>query len=227
MLHLLIPVLLAQIGGPAVDSVYATAALRRMIERAAIVNHRGPVSLSGYRARLETEISVLVVDTLGRERTAQIEQLDGVARWSRDSGYDVHIAGYRTQSAGGFPASFLGILRSWTVPMLYGDRMPVGVEFDLDSNAVVARQGAKLAMLKTVSAMAVHPFAADREQYYRYAGGDTVAVLHTAQRRVTLVRVVVTPHLPSETSLAAFDGEVDIDAERGEIVRMRGRLVMN
>lgn len=227
MLHLLIPVLFAQIGGAAADSVYATAALRSMIERAALVNHSGPVSLSGYRARLETEISVLVVDTLGRERTGQIEQLGGVTRWSRDSGYDVHIAGYRTQSAGGFPASLLGILRSWTVPMLYGDRMPVGVEFDLDSNAVVARQGAKLAMLKTVSAMAVHPFAEDREQYYRYAGGDTVAVLHTAQRRVTLIRVVVTPRLPPETSLAAFDGEVDVDAERGEIVRMRGRLVMN
>src|SRR5882762_8221226 len=146
MLHLLIPVLLAQIGGAAVDSVYATAALRSVIERAALVNRSGPLSLSGYRARLETEISVLVVDTLGRERTGQIEQLGGVARWSRDSGYDVHITGYRTQSAGGFPASVLGILRSWTVPMLYGDRMPVGVEFDLDSNAVVARQGAKLAM---------------------------------------------------------------------------------
>src|SRR5580704_2053537 len=181
MLQLLIPVLLGQIGGAAVDSVYATAALRSVIDRAAVVNHSGPVSLGGYSARLETEISVLIVDTLGRERTEQIEQLSGVARWSRDSGYDVHIAGYRTQSAGGFPASVLGIVRSWTVPMLYGDRMPVGVEFDLDSNAVVARQGAKLAMLKTVSTMAVHPFATDREQYYRYAGGDTVAVLHTAQ----------------------------------------------
>src|SRR5262245_52448813 len=144
MLHLLIPVLLAQMGGPALDSVYATAALRSVIERAAFVNHRGPVSLSGYRAHLETESSVLVVDTLGRERTGQIEQLGAVAGWSRESAYDVQSVGYRTQSAGGFPASVLGMLRNWSAPMLDGDRRPVGVEFDLDSNAVVARQGAKL-----------------------------------------------------------------------------------
>jgi hypothetical protein len=75
LLHLLIPVLLAQIGGAAVDWVYATAGLRSASERAALVNHSGPASLSGYRARLETEFSVLVVDTLGRERTGQIEQL--------------------------------------------------------------------------------------------------------------------------------------------------------
>jgi hypothetical protein len=46
----LLALLLAQIGGAAVDSVYATTALRRMIERAALVNHSGPVWLGGYRA---------------------------------------------------------------------------------------------------------------------------------------------------------------------------------
>src|SRR5690242_6141359 len=61
VLYLLIPSLLAQIGGATVDSVYATPALRSLVEHAALVNRSGPVSLSGYRASLESEISVLVV----------------------------------------------------------------------------------------------------------------------------------------------------------------------
>ena len=227
---MLLVAVLAQIGVAQVkpvDSVYATDALRSVVQAAAAANRVPPAALNAYRAHLETEIGFLVVDTLGRETTGQIEQLGSTATWSRDSGYDAHVIGYRTQSAGGFPMSVVGLLKAWTLPMLYGERLPVGVELSVDSTTVAGRQGNKLLALRTVSSLAVHPFASDREQYYRYAGGDTIAVLTTPKRRITLMRIRVIPRLAADSPLAAFDGEVDIDADRFEIVRMRGQFVVN
>jgi hypothetical protein len=207
------------VAGPQVqDSVYSTEALRQAVQAAADVNRDAPRSLLAYRARLESEISLIVVDTLGRERTGQIEQLAGTAAWGRDSGYDAHVIGYRTQSAGGFPLALAGMMRSWTVPMLYGERLSLGLELDM---------GNRLDSLVPVPVVGVHPFAADRDEFYQFSGGDTVAVLTTPERRIRLMRIRVTPNLRAQSRFAAFDGEIDIDAERHDIVRMRGRLMVN
>jgi hypothetical protein len=71
----------------------------------------------------------------------------------------------------------------------------------------------------------VHPFARDRDAYYRFSGGDTVATLHVGSRQIPIVRLRVHPHFRSATPLSAFDGEIDLDADRMQIVRMRGQLV--
>ncbi|HEY6219497.1 MAG TPA: hypothetical protein VIV65_05545, partial [Gemmatimonadaceae bacterium] len=163
----------------------------------------------------------LIVDTLGRERTGQVEQVASQIRWSRDSGYETHVVGYRTQSAG-IPISMVGMFRSWSLPMLYGERLLLGIEGSRDPNVEGSRRGSRRDTL-----VAVHPFAADRDHYYRYGGGDTVAVLTTEQRRIPILRVRVTPHLADSARVAAFDGEIDLDATTLEIVRMRGRFVIN
>jgi hypothetical protein len=83
--------------------------------------------------------------------------------------------------------------------------------------------------------IAVPPFAADRERYYRFTGGDTVATLRVgaggagdAARAIPIVRLYVEPRAevpapPADVSL--FSGEIDLDAARNVVVRMRGRYL--
>src|SRR4051794_9330607 len=61
------------------DSTYATPALRALVERAAKANAEVPATLGSYRASVETEMALMVVDTAGTECTGQIEQLSGIA----------------------------------------------------------------------------------------------------------------------------------------------------
>lgn len=203
------------------DSVYASVALRNVVQAAALANRDAPSALNAYKAHLETEIGLLIVDTLGRERTGQIEQIGSLATWSRDSGYDAHVLGYRSQSAG-IPMSMVGMIRGWSLPMLYGERLLIGIEGSRDSAANAARRRNRRDTI-----IAIHPFAADRETFYRYSGGDTIAVLTTATRRIPLIRIRVMPYMAADVAFAAFDGEVDIDADRHAIVRMRGQFVVN
>lgn len=193
-----------------VDSTYSSAALRAMVARAAVENRQPPAELRSYQSRIETEVSLILRDTLGRENTAEVEQLASAATWTRDERYELHIVGYRSQTVG-VPYSTLSIVRAWTVPSLYGERLSLGAYFAGGRNRDTL--------------VAVHPFAADRDQYYRFSGGDTVATLRTGSRTISIARIRVHPGFRGPTRLDAFDGEIDIDAERSQIIRMRGRLV--
>jgi hypothetical protein len=196
---------------PTADSTYSTPALRRMVAAAATANQLPPPELSGYRSHIETELSLILRDTLGREHTAEVEQVATSATWNRDGRYDLHIVGYRSQSVG-VPYSTLSIVRAWTVPSLYGDRLSLG---------------AYLARSRTGDTLiAVHPFAPDRDEFYRFSGGDTVATLRVGDRRIPIARIRVRPNFHGPTRLGAFDGEIDIDADRGQIIRMRGQFVI-
>jgi hypothetical protein len=232
---MLAPLLMLQLAqSPVPVPVYSSPALREFVEAAAASNHEPPATLSGYRARVESELSLIVRDTLGRERSAQIEQVALDANWSRGSEYDLRVVGYRSQSVG-VPYSALSIARAWTIPYLYGDRLTLGVDFGDLGAARRRRSPADSTRLDSASARkagdtvhAVHPLAADRDQFYRFRGGDTVAVLRSGQREIPIVRVHVVPVLdsaPRLTRLAAFEGEIDFDATRHQIVRMRGRFL--
>jgi hypothetical protein len=216
-------IVIAQIAAPIgrVDSTYESAALRATVARAAVANRVVPPTLGAYRAHLETEMALIIVDTLGRERTGQVEQLGGTGRWTPDSGFNAHIEGYRTQSTG-VPISLAAMIRNWTIPMLYGQRLLLGLDFSTPPEEQPARVGQRRDTLR-----AVHPFATDRDLYYRFTGGDTVGSVATVTRRVPIVRIYAHPKLALDANFAAFDGEVDIDAERHEIVRMRGRFVVS
>lgn len=190
-------------------SVYASVALRDLVAAAAEANHRPPIELQGYRSHIETELALILRDTLGREHAAEVEQLATEAHWTRAERYALHIVGYRSENVG-VPYSTLSIVRGWTVPTLFGERLLFG--------AYIAGSDRRDTLT------AVHPFAADREKYYRYAGGDTVAVLRIGARQIPIVRIRVRPEFTGPTSLAVFDGEIDIDAVRHEIIRMRGQI---
>jgi len=210
-------VLFAQLSAAA-DTIYSTPAVRDLVTGAAIANHAPPPTFAGYRAHVETEFSLLLRDTLGRERSAQVEQLASAVHWTRGANYDMHVLGYRSQSIGS-PVSMMSFVSGWTEPSLYGERLSLGVQIAGDT-AGRRRQP------QSDRIIAVHPFAADREQFYRYSGGDTVVVMHTLGRTIPIVRLRVTPHLRDSTRFAAFDGEIDLDADRRQIVRMRGQFVV-
>jgi hypothetical protein len=200
------------------DPIYSTQAVRDLVNGAVIANHAPPAAFAGYRAHVESEFSILLRDTLGRERTAQVEQLASAVHWTRGERYDMHVIGYRTQSIGSL-VSMMSFVNGWTEPSLYGERLTLGVQILADTLPARRRP-------RSGAIIAVHPFAADREQYYRYSGGDTVVVMHTLGRTIPIVRVHVTPHLRDSTRFAAFDGEIDLDADRRQIVRMRGQFVV-
>ena len=216
---MLLPLLIAQLA-VAQDSTYSSRAVRDLVSRAVVANHAPPPALRGYRAHVESELSLLLRDSLGRERAAQIEQLASAIDWRRSGAYEMHVVGYRMQTLGS-PLSTLSFLRGWTEPTLYGERLRIGVQVLPDS----ARPRADSDTSGRDSIQAVHPFASDREEFYQYSGGDTVTVLRAGVRAITVVRLRVKPFPGGDTPLSAFDGEIDLDAERGQIVRMRGRFV--
>ncbi len=201
----------------ATDSIYSSSAVRALVARAATENHAPPPSFSAYKAHVESELSLMIRDTLGRENAAQIEQFASQASWVRGADYEVHVVGYRSQGVG-VPYSALSFITGWTVPSLYGERLRLGVIGPASADSQ-PRGGDPV--------IAVHPFAADRERYYRFSGGDTVGVLHTVRRTITIVRIHVESRLPDSARVAAFDGDIQLDAERGQIVRMRGQFVVH
>lgn len=203
--------LASQVASTTGDSSYSSPALRAMIAAASDSNRTPPPALKGYHSRVETEVALVLRDSLGREHAAEIEQLESRAAWTRDGPYDLHVIGYRSQTVG-VPYSTLSVIRGWTVPTLYGERLSLG--------AYVARPNARDTLT------AVHPFAADRDQFYRYSGGDTVTTLRVGARSIPIVRVRVRPDFHGETRLGAFDGELELDATRLQIVRMRGQFVI-
>ena len=228
MLGTLLLLQLAAAASPA--PTYSSPALEAFISAAAAANRVPPPELRRYRARIESELSLLVRDTLGRERVAQVEQVAMTATWQRGADYSLRIVGYRSQTVG-VPYSALSIARSWTVPYLYGDRLTLGVDVGQTSSQAKRSAGSKDSSARRSDGdtlRAIHPLAIDRAGYYRFSGGDTVAVLHSRARAIPIARVRVTPNLDSVSAgerLGAFDGEIDFDAERHEIVRMRGQFV--
>ena len=225
------PILLLQLAvATSPPPTYGSAALEAFILAAAAANRAPPPDLLGYGARIESELSLLVRDTLGRERVAQVEQVGMTATWHRGADYALRVVGYRSQTVG-VPYSALSIARSWTVPYLYGDRLTLGVDVGQAGSPAKRRIGDADSSSRSSgedTLRAIHPLAIDRARYYRFSGGDTIAVLHSRARAIPIVRVRVTPYLDSvgtDQRIGAFDGEIDFDADRHEIVRMRGQFV--
>jgi hypothetical protein len=206
-------------------------ALRQLLEEASLRN-RLPADLVAYRARVETEISILLRREEGNEAVAGIEQVASELRWGRTGLYHQRVVGYRTQQVGANFSMLTVLQTGWLNPVLYGNRLRVGSRggtrgdsADAPVGSVAPRRRPAASQRPGDSLFAVHPLAAERERYYRYGGGDTVVVLQAGDRRIPIVQVRVQPRtdLPQRTVL--FDGEMALDATRGALVRLRGHFV--
>ena len=150
---MLIFLVAAQIAAASPDS---NQALRQFIADAALVNAQIPDRLRAYRARIETEMALALLDSGRRERTAQIEQIASDARFRSPDRYDQRVIGYRNQSVG--PTfSLMSIFGGWTTPTLYGNHLQLGVTSATASNRAVNPRNASLA---------IHPLGANRDTYY-------------------------------------------------------------
>src|SRR5690606_8858506 len=155
----------------------------------------------------------------GEELTGQIEQIASRVQWWRNGDYAQRVVGHRVQSAGPNVSVMSYMQQGWTFPVLYGERMGL---FGMDTDEPRRERRRRRGPVYQV----VHPFSRERDRIYRFEGGDTVAVLHLPERDVRVMRIRVTPHRPPDGRVLAFHGDIDLDADRHQIVRMRGRLVV-
>jgi hypothetical protein len=199
-------------------TTYESEKLRGIISDAAQANRRVPPALGSYTARLESEIALGSQRPDKGELSFSVEQVASELTWDRMGSFEQHIIGYRSQ-ASGLQFATIGFLRNaWAVPSLYGNRL--ALLFGRDTADRRPSIGRGSAARSTV--FAVHPLADDREQVYRYRGGDTVVVLRLNDREIPIVRVEVEPRANLRTETVVFSGEMDLDATRTHLVRMRG-----
>ncbi|HUQ99999.1 MAG TPA: hypothetical protein VM166_11135 [Gemmatimonadaceae bacterium] len=191
------------------------AGLISLLNDAARVNAQIPDRLRAYRAQIESEMSLVVLDSGGRERTVQLEQVASEVRWRSPDLYDQRVVGYRHQAVA--PSfSLMSFFGGWTVPTLYGNRLQLGVSPAQSSNRGLST---------TVQTIAIHPLAFNRDRYYLFSGGDTAVTLFSNNRRIPIVRVHVAPRPDAPGDAILFYGDMYLDADWKQIARMRGRLV--
>ena len=200
---------------PVDTATYSNAAVRTLVVEAARINHRVPATLGRYRANLESEISVGTHDGGGSEMAASIEQVASTLTWARTGEFEQRVIGYRAQALGLEFATIGFIRNSWAVPSLYGNRL--ALLFGRDT----ARGGIRGANARRTM-FAVHPLADDRERVYRYSGGDTVESLRVGDREIRIVHIEVVPKTTPPPRTILFSGEIDLDVDRMNVVRMRG-----
>ncbi len=203
---------------PIDTATYGSAGLRALVGEAAELNRRVPSGLGGYRAELESEISIGNRRSQGMEMAVSLEQVASTLTWDRTGAYEQLVTGYRTQAIGATFAS-IGVFRSgWAIPSLYGNR--IALLFGRDTSESQRRRRTRRNGGEPL--YAVHPLAADREKYYRFRGGDTVVIMHAGERAIPIVRIDVTLKEDVPAKSVVFLGEIDLDVNRRHIVRMRG-----
>ena len=191
-------------------------------------NNRLPDDLISYRSGVETEISVLLRREEGTEAIAAIEQVASSLHWNRAGGYEQRVTGYRNQQLGA-NVSMLSLFQTgWLTPSLYGNRLWIRRSTGADSSAASRRSAKRQSSARADGAdtiPAVHPLANDRENFYRFSGGDTVITMQAGDRVIHIAQVRVQPRTDLTTKVVLFDGEMQIDADRFTLVRLRGHFV--
>lgn len=202
---------------PSDTATYQSEALRVLVAEAAATNRRVPEALGGYRAQLESEISIGNRRSERMEMSVQLEQIASTLTWDRSGRYEQQVIGYRSQSIGTSIAT-LGLFRvGWAIPSLYGNR--IALLFGRDTSEAVRRRRNRRG---GDPMYAVHPLADDRERFYRFTGGDTVFTMRVDGREIPIVRVDVRLRADVPDRSVVFLGELDLDASRRHLVRMRG-----
>jgi hypothetical protein len=203
------------------DSTYSSPAVRALVERASVANRNVPDSLRAYDARVSSEMAFVARQPDGTEQTFTVEQTESVVRWQRPGQFEQRIVGYRSQSVG-LTVSAVGMFRqAWAVPILYGNR--IALLFGQPDSTARRRPQRRRASDTT---FAIHPFATDRERMYRFSGGDTVVTINPGGRDIPVIRLHVEPNdaaVARRTVL--FRGDIEVDGQRAQIVRMRGSFV--
>ena len=181
-----------------------------------------PTALVGYTSNVETEFAILIRREQGIEAVVGVEDVASRLRWERSGLYDQHVTGYRAQRATVSLSTLSAMTNGWLTPTLYGNRFRIRAR----ASGSAARAGELVSKQKD-TLIAVHPLADDRDRYYLFSGGDTIVQMLSGvdRRQIPIVQVRVQPRPDISDEALLFDGEIDLDASRGTLVRMRGALV--
>ena len=224
MLSFLVAAQLA-VAMPPDTATYSSPALRALVSEAVLVNNRVPAGLGRYSATLESEIALAARDGGGREEEESLEQAESEVHWNRNGEFEQHVVGYRAQMIG-LQFATIGFFRNaWVVPSLYGNRLSLLFGVDTtEHRGIFARAKAATGTRDSARTtyVAIHPLSVDREKVYRFSGGDTVEHLKVGNRDIRIVRILVEPRSVLPYRTVVFSGEVDLDADRKHVVRMRG-----
>ncbi len=218
------------------DTSSATQALMSLIAAVRRTGQEAPAELLGYSATVESEVAVVLRTAAAREgpsssagtqtgveRVLQVEQIESTLDWKRTGSTDQHVIGYRSRAITASLSSLSYFHRPWLVPVLYGNRLQLLFGRDSVTNAD------EIDPTDTTHApalLAVHPFAGDAGAYYHYTGGDTVVVLHVQGRSIPIARINVEPIDRVQQRTLLFRGEIDVDVDRHQVVRMLGQFVV-
>ncbi|MEP6779644.1 MAG: hypothetical protein ABJC26_07110, partial [Gemmatimonadaceae bacterium] len=209
------------------------SALRRLVAMASEKN-RLPADLISYKAKVETEIDVVIRHAQGTESVGTIEQLASSLRWTRAGMNEQHVEGYRSQN-GGISIAMAALPTGWLNPVLYGNRLrTLGKAQTVDASDTISGSIAQRRRAQRIAderknppksgdtIAVIHPLAVDRDRYYEYSRGDTLVTLRSGDRRIPIVRVHVEPRATLRDTVAVFVGDMDLDVSRGTLVRLRG-----
>lgn len=216
---------------------YATLALCELVSQLSRTSRDIPASLNSYRVGMQSEIAFIVRTAAsaqgagaatagsdaGRERLLHVEQVGSLLSWNRRGDVEQHVLGFRAHSITTTVSALTVLRRPWVVPVLYGNRLHVLLA--QGASAVGEGDVTDDTTTGVASMAAVHPFADDRDRVYRFDGGDTVAVLHLGSRAVTVVRIHIEPVSNPVRRTLLFRGVIDVDAERHQVIRMRGQFL--
>jgi hypothetical protein len=199
-------------------ATYESARTKAIVDDAARANRRVPPALGSYTAQVESEISIGSKRPDRGELSFSVEQVASTLMWDRTGAFEQRVTGYRSQALG-LQFATIGFFRNaWAVPSLYGNRLALLFGRDTSERGPPVGRG----RAARATAFAIHPLAEDREQVYRYRGGDTVMTLRMNDREIPIVRVEVEVRADVPRATVVFTGELDLDAVRKQIVRMRG-----
>ena len=202
---------------PLDTATYSSPALRNVVASAAALNRRVPSRLGSYQAQLESEMQFTYERGDRAEAAISLEQVASTLTWNRNGATEQTVIGYRSQALGARLPTIGFLQNAWAVPSLYGNRLSLMFGLDTSSRRLGRRRSNPVLF-------AVHPLADDRERYYRFSGGDTIETLHVGGRELSIVRIRVTPRAAPDGTSVLFTGELELDASRAHVVRMRGHF---
>lgn len=214
MIALLALLTLQQTGDTA---AYSSPALRTLVARAASTNASPATGLLAYTGRYESEVAMVKLLPGRIEGASTIEQTAGRFTWVAGQGYGQHQEGYRVVTTGVPLPAAAALSKGWIVPTLTGPRWEV----------FGASSGAKtLVGIDSAGRFSVtSPLGPDRDDTYRFEGGDTLTMDMPTGPPQRVVRVVVWPREGLTEATKVFRGDLYLDPASGVVRRLRGQFL--
>jgi hypothetical protein len=200
------------------STTFRDSATAAVVARARQRHVAADSALSDYQARIETRLEMVASRSrFSRAMPLVVHQTAAQVTWRAPNDLVVAVLGARSA------LPVLRVLEAWghdTQRRETGEdvRRDLEPEVWLDRPWFVPRAlGDSIRLMGVPDLAALHPLAPGATRYYRYAITDSV-VLEVAGRRVRAVAIRVEPKR-SGPSLVA--GDMWVDAERGDVVRLR------